>query len=184
MCGFFDCFVECSGDHRDLHVLTPPLPSRRSSDLLFIGAPVFWLNENLTLLICFLSAATVWLTPAQLWNGRTLDWLDGVGLAAYAVYGAAKALANGVAPVPSFGLGVLTACLGGIIRDILAGQPSIIMRPELYVTAAALAPGLMVAPNRSGLPPRLASCTAAIVGFALRAGAIRFHLSLPVYDHQ
>src|SRR3546814_5672762 len=78
---------------------------------LLIGAPVFWLNENLTLLICFLSAATVWLTPAQLWNGRTLDWLDGVGLAAYAVYGAAKALANGVAPVPSFGLGVLTACL-------------------------------------------------------------------------
>src|SRR3546814_1112995 len=40
---------------------------------LLIGAPVFWLNENLTLLICFLSAATVWLTPAQLWNGRTLD---------------------------------------------------------------------------------------------------------------
>src|SRR3546814_7310835 len=54
------------------------------------------------------------------------------------LFRSAKALANGVAPVPSFGLGVLTACLGGIIRDILAGQPSIIMRPELYVTAAAL----------------------------------------------
>src|SRR3546814_19559828 len=87
---------------------------------LLIGAPVFWLNENLTLLICFLSVATVWLTPAQLWNGRTLDWLDGVGLAAYAVYGAAKALANGVAPVPSFGLVVFSACSGGILWYILA----------------------------------------------------------------
>src|SRR3546814_20763268 len=32
---------------------------------LLIGAPVFWLHENLTLLICFLSAATVWLTLAD-----------------------------------------------------------------------------------------------------------------------
>src|SRR3546814_15820191 len=95
-----------------------------------------------------------------------------------------RSLANGVAPVPSFGLGVLTACLGGIIRDILAGQPSIIMRPELYVTAAALSSGLMVALTLAGLPIWMAAFTAAIVGFALRAGAIRFHLSLPVYDRK
>src|SRR3546814_12243729 len=79
---------------------------------------------------------------------------------------------------------VLTACLGGIIRAILAGQPSIIMRLELYVTAAALSSGLMVALTLAGLPIWMAACTAAIVGFALRAGAIRFHLSLPVYDPQ
>ena len=41
-------------------------------------------------------------------------------------------------------MGVLTACAGGIIRDVLAGEPSILMRPELYVTAAALASGLFV----------------------------------------
>ena len=35
----------------------------------------------------------------------------------------------------------MTACAGGIIRDVLAGEPSILMRPELYVTAAALVRG-------------------------------------------
>ena len=71
-------------------------------------------------------------------------WFDAAGLAAYATYGAAKALSYGVAPVPAFGMGVLTACAGGIIRDVLAGEPSILMRPELYVTAAALSAGLFV----------------------------------------
>ena len=72
-------------------------------------------------------------------------------MAAYATYGAAKALGYGVAPVPAFAMGVLTACVGGIIRDVLAGEPSILMRPELYVTAAALASGLFVALALAGL---------------------------------
>ena len=57
--------------------------------------------------------------------------------------GAAKALGYGVPPVPAALMGVVTACVGGIIRDVLAGEPSILMRPELYVTAAALAAGLL-----------------------------------------
>jgi len=52
------------------------------------------------------------------------------------VFGTAKALAWGVAPVPALMMGVITGCVGGTIRDILAGVPSIIMRPEIYVTAA------------------------------------------------
>ena len=44
----------------------------------------------------------------------------------------------GLAPLPAFAMGVLTGCLGGIVRDVLAGEPSILLRPELYVTAAAL----------------------------------------------
>src|SRR3546814_18968848 len=65
-------------------------------------------------------------------------------LGAYALFGAAKALSFGVPPLPAAVMGVFTACVGGIIRDTLAGEPSILMRPELYVTAAALAAALYV----------------------------------------
>ena len=51
---------------------------------------------------------------------------------------------QGVAPVTAALMGVITGCVGGIIRDVLAGRPSILMRPELYVTAAALAALLCV----------------------------------------
>ena len=148
---------------------------------LLIGAPVFWVHGNAILLICFVAGLAVWISPGSLWKGRALDWLDAVGLAAYATYGAAKGLAFGLAPLPAMAMGVLTACLGGIIRDVLAGEPSIQMRPELYVTAAALAAALMVGLLLAGVPAALAGVVAAAAGFALRAGAIHFGWKLPAY---
>jgi uncharacterized membrane protein YeiH len=148
---------------------------------LLIGAPVFWVHENATLLICFAAALAIWISPGKLWQGRALPWLDAAGLAAYATYGAAKGLAFGLAPLPAVAMGVLTACLGGIVRDVLAGEPSILMRPELYVTAAALSAALMVGLLLAGVPAALAGLVAATAGFALRAGAIHFGWKLPAY---
>ena len=148
---------------------------------LLVGAPVFWTGENWTLVICFAAAAIVWVAPQRLWGGRALLWFDAAGLAAYATYGAAKGLAYGVAPVPAFAMGVLTACLGGIIRDVLAGEPSILMRPELYVTAAALSSGLIVILATAGAPYGVSAVIAAVAGFALRAAAIARGWSLPGY---
>lgn len=148
---------------------------------LLIGAPVFWVHTNGTLLICMSAGLLVWLTSRQRFAGRALLWFDAAGLAAYATYGAAKALVYGVAPVPAFGMGVLTACAGGIIRDVLAGEPSILMRPELYVTAAALAAGLFVTLSMAGVAGWVAVAIAAVAGFALRGIAIARGWSLPAY---
>jgi len=148
---------------------------------LLIGAPVFWISENITLLICLAAGLIVWLMPARIWRGKALLWLDAAGLAAYASFGAAKGLAFGVAPLPAVGMGVLTACLGGIIRDVLAGEPSILMRSELYVTAAALAAMLTVGLILAGLPATSAGLVGALAGFGLRGGAIWQGWSLPAY---
>jgi uncharacterized membrane protein YeiH len=148
---------------------------------LLIGAPVFWAHTNWTLLICIFAALGVWLTSSRKWSGRALAWFDAAGLAAYATYGAAKSLSFGIAPVPAFAMGVMTACVGGIIRDTLAGEPSILMKPELYVTAAALSAGLFVALVLLGVPGVIAALVAAIAGFALRGAAIAKGLSLPAY---
>ncbi|WP_114951311.1 trimeric intracellular cation channel family protein [Sphingosinicella terrae] len=148
---------------------------------LLIGAPVFWMDENWMLLICFAAALLVWMTPARFWGGRTLLWLDAAGVAAYATFGASKAMLFGVAPVPAFMMGVLTACLGGIVRDVLAGEPSILMRPELYVTAAALSAGLVVGLALAGAPALGGALVAALAGFTLRCAAIERGWSLPSY---
>jgi uncharacterized membrane protein YeiH len=149
---------------------------------LLIGAPVFWIAENTVLLICIAAALIVWLLPRRLLEGRLIDWLDAAGLAAYASFGAAKGLAFGVAPIPAIGMGVLTACLGGIARDVLAGQPSILMRPELYVTAAALSAALTVGLMLAGLPGAIAGPIAFLAGFGLRGAAILHGWALPRYS--
>ena len=78
-------------------------------------------------------------------------------------------------------MGVLTACVGGIIRDVLAGEPSVLMRRELYVTPAALSAGLFVALTLAGVGVWVAAVIATVAGFALRGGAIMRGWSLPHY---
>ena len=149
---------------------------------LLIGAPVFWIHENWMLLICLAAALIVWFTPLRLWGGRGIIWADAVGIAAYATYGAAKGLAFGVAPIPAVGMGVVTACVGGIVRDVLAGEPSILLRQEFYVTAAALSAGLMVALSVGGAAELVAGTIAVSAGFGLRALAIIRCWTLPTYQ--
>lgn len=148
---------------------------------LLIDAPVFWIHDSRASATCLAVAVVIWLTPARWWQGEALDWFDAVGLAAYAVFGAAKALKYGVPPLPAVLMGVVTGCFGGIIRDVLAGEPSIVLRPELYITPAALAAALHVGLVLAGLPSLTAGLIAAAAGFALRAAAIRWRLALPAY---
>jgi len=78
-------------------------------------------------------------------------------------------------------MGVMTACAGGIIRDVLAAEPSILMRPELYVTAAALTAGLFVGLALLGVSAWVAAAVAIAAGFGLRGVAIARGWSLPAY---
>jgi uncharacterized membrane protein YeiH len=155
---------------------------------LLIGAPVFWMQDPWVAAVCLGTALIAWFTPVRLWDGKLFAYADGAGLAAYAVLGSAKALAYGIPPVPAALMGIITGCVGGIIRDVVAGRPSIIMQPELYVTAAALSSALCVAGMLAGVQLGLADgwvwAIAFASGFALRAAAIRWQIGLPSYGQQ
>ena len=146
---------------------------------LLIGAPVFWVRDPWVAPICLAVALIAWFTPRAWWQGTLLEWLDAGGLAAYATLGAAKALVFGIAPVPAVVMGVVTGCVGGIVRDVLAGRPSILMRPELYVTAAALSASLCVLGKLANLPDAATWTIAVLGGFGLRAAALVWGLALP-----
>ena len=153
---------------------------------LLIGAPVFWVRDPWVAPVCLGVAAAVWLTPQRWWaktEGKIglLEWADAAGLAAYAVLGTAKALSYGVPPVPAILMGVITGCVGGIIRDVLAGVPSILLRPELYVTAAALSAALCAGSRLLGIPDALGWSVAVLAGFVLRGAAMGWGLALPGY---
>jgi uncharacterized membrane protein YeiH len=85
----------------------------------------------------------------------------------------------GVSPVSAVAAGVITACVGGVIRDITVGVPTNLMRHELYVTAALAASVLFVALSGIGLLAPWPAVVGVIAGFALRGAAIRWKLALP-----
>ena len=148
---------------------------------LLIGAPGFWIQRPDYLAICLGAAVVVWFSKADRWPQTALLWFDAVGMAAYAVIGAAKSYALGVPPLPSIVMGVLTASFGGIIRDVLAGEPSILMRREIYVSAAALGATTYVVLVGFGVDRTVAGGLGVAAGFTLRALAIARGIALPSY---
>lgn len=148
---------------------------------LLIDAPVFWVMRPGYLIVSLAVAIGVWVVGERTWRMGALLWLDALGLAAYAVVGAAKALSLGVHPVTATVMGVLTAAFGGIIRDVLAGEPSVLLRREIYITAALLGATVFVALASLGLDRLLAGAIGFVAGFALRAAALRWGWSLPAF---
>lgn len=148
---------------------------------LLIGAPVFWVQDWRYIAVCLAAAVAVWLVGQRDWRFRALLWLDAAGLAAYGVMGAAKAEAVGAAPLICIVMGALTACFGGVVRDLVAGQPSILLRREITVSAALLAATLYVAARAFDAPIWPAAIAAAACGFGLRAGALAWGWRLPAF---
>ena len=146
---------------------------------LLLGLPVFWVQDWRYVGICIAASVVIWMIGRRDWRFRALLWLDAIGLGAYGVLGAAKAEAVGAAPLICIVMGALTACFGGIVRDLLAGQPSILLRREITVSAALLAATVYVVLRMPDLSPWPAAVVAALCGFGLRAGALRYGWSLP-----
>lgn len=146
---------------------------------LLIGAPVFWIANPTYLAVAVATSCGLWLVARPGWRLNALLWLDAVGMAAYAVVGSAKALDLGVPPLPAIVMGAITASVGGIIRDVLAGEPSILLRREIYITAALAAATVYICLTLAGMPYGVAGPIAFAVGFGLRACALRFDWRLP-----
>ena len=121
----------------------------------------------------------------RLGANKVLLWADAAGLALFAVTGTLTALASS-APYSSAALmGTITASFGGILRDVLAGEPPILLHSrDLYVTAAAAGAISTVIFHWFGLPLALVMGLGCAVGFSLRAMSILAGWSLPDYPKQ
>jgi uncharacterized membrane protein YeiH len=151
-------------------------------DLILGETPVFWVQRPVYLVVCVAMAALVYFTAHLVESRyRLLLWLDAIGLAAFAVMGAAKGLALTGSPITAIVTGMMTATFGGILRDLLAGEPSVLMRPELYVSAALAGAGVFVAASLFGAPLVVASAIGVVSAFAVRGGAIRFGWAFSPY---
>jgi uncharacterized membrane protein YeiH len=148
---------------------------------LLIGAPVFWVRDPGYSIVCAAMAVLIWLTRGRGLSGKTLLWLDAAGLSVYAVVGAGKALGLGVSPVVCVVMGVITATFGGIIRDVLANEPSILLRRELYISAAIVSATVFIVLRVLDVDGAWASAVAVALGFGVRAGAILQGWHLPAF---
>jgi uncharacterized membrane protein YeiH len=155
---------------------------------LLLGIPVFWVVDPRDVIVCVVVAAVTFvLGPKRVSaleggrRGRVLLWADALGLALFAVVGTQKALAAGAPLLSAISLGTVTAAFGGIIRDIFAATTPLVLRKEIYVTAAALGATVQVIALIAGLDTIVAGAIGFLAAFVLRALAILRRWSLPAF---
>ena len=149
-------------------------------DLLLGSTPVNWLLHPLYVYIVIGAVALTYLFRTQVVALRRSRFLfDTIGIALYTVAGLQKALAFDLGPLIAVMLGVVSATFGGVIRDVLSGEPPLIFRREIYASAC-LAGGVVFLLVTALLGESAATVTAILVVFLIRFFAIKYRWSLSI----
>jgi uncharacterized membrane protein YeiH len=151
-------------------------------DLLLGIAPVFWITAPLYVVLCTCIAVLLFLAAPMLESRfRVLLWADAAGLAVFSVIGTERALAVGAPAVVAILMGMITATFGGLVRDVLCAEVPLILRREIYATAAAAGAVVYAGLAALGVARPPTALAAFLAAFAIRAIGIWLGLSLPQY---
>lgn len=108
-------------------------------DMLIGNTPVVWMKDLTYLLIIALGAFTAIIFRKKLMYFRkSLFLFDTIGLGIFTIIGIEKGIEAGLHPVVCITLGTMTACFGGVVRDILCNDIPVIFRKEIYATICIL----------------------------------------------
>lgn len=149
---------------------------------VILNVPVFWLQVPGMVLLAAAVALLVYFT-AHLVERRfpLLLWADAVGMGLFAVLGAETAQRAGATPWVAVLMGAITATFGGVLRDIICMELPLMLRREIYATAAVLGAALYVLLSAAGFGRDIAISAGALSAILVRGAAIRHGWSLPAY---
>lgn len=111
-----------------------------------------------------------------------LTTLDAGGLALFAIGGATKALSYEIHPFLAILMGTITGVGGGTVRDMLLAHVPVVLRADVYATAAMFGAAVFVAGVKLNLSARAAAIVGGTACFALRMTAVMYHWSLPAFN--
>jgi uncharacterized membrane protein YeiH len=151
-------------------------------DVLLDRHPIFWIAEP-TYLIVISVAAVFTLVYVRLRPppGNALLFADALGLALFALSGAQIAEMAGLSPIVAVLMGTITGVAGGILRDMLCAEIPLILRRDIYATAAIVGTSLYFLAEAVGVPRPWAFALGMVVVVVLRVLAILWGLRLPTF---
>lgn len=149
-------------------------------DILIGETPVSWMG-NLTYAYVIV-AATVFaiVFKSKIDYLRTSLFLfDTIGIGLYTVVGVEKGISAGLEPIICIALGTISACFGGVIRDILCNEIPVIFRKEIYATACIVGGLSYFLIRKLPIDNNVVFIISGAVVIIIRLIAVRFKVSLP-----
>ncbi|HEY9022396.1 MAG: trimeric intracellular cation channel family protein [Paracoccaceae bacterium] len=152
-------------------------------DVLLNREFVFWVAEPTYIAIACTAALVVFFTAHLLESRyRALIWLDSLALAVAVPAGVGVAMGLGQPAAIVLIMGMVTGCLGGLMRDVVCNEvPLVLKQGELYASAAFAGAGAALIAREAGADTLTALASCAVLTWVLRAGSLAFGWRLPVY---
>lgn len=150
---------------------------------MVLGVPVFWLQDFTYVGVALAATVAAFVLERRLRDTYTLLlYLDGLACALFTVLAIDKTLGLAHSAAVAVVMGIVTGIGGGLIRDVLIGEPTLLTRKELYATPILLG-GLLYVGLLLIVPERheLAAPASAAALFLMRAAAIHFGLTYPAW---
>ena len=155
-------------------------------DMMIGDLPVSWMkNINYSIIIIITTGVVIFFNKTIENFQKTLLIFDSIGLGFFTILGIQKGIAFGLHPAICIALGTVTACFGGVIRDISLNNIPLIFQKEIYATACILGGIIyfLLLQTSSGIGLIEALCIIFIV--LARILAVRYNWSLPgIYQQQ
>ena len=149
-------------------------------DLLLDRRPIFWIEDPTYLLVCVLAAGATLVYARLLRPPRgSLLVADAFGLSVFTFIGARAAYEAGAAAPIVVLMGTVTGVAGGIMRDVLCTEVPLILRREIYATAAIAGATVFVVLTALGAAGPLVALPTVATVFGLRLTALRLDLHVP-----
>lgn len=149
-------------------------------DILLGDLPVSWMRNLFYPLLILATMIITILFRKIVGNFQaTLLVFDSLGLGFFTLFGLQKGIAFGLHPGICVVLGTITACFGGVIRDISPGTIPLIFQKEVYASASILGGVVYFLLLLTAMPQYVVEVIVITVIFAMRLFAVRFKLSLP-----
>ena len=149
-------------------------------DILIGQTPVGWMTNMTFTYVIFFSAVFAVLFRSKINYLRTSLFLfDTIGIGLYTVVGIEKGISAGLHPIICIALGTISACFGGVIRDILCNEIPVVFRKEIYATACILGGITYFLARKLPIEGDFVFIIAGIVVMLIRIVAVKFKISLP-----
>lgn len=150
-------------------------------DILIGVHPVSWMTNMDLVYTILLSVLVTFIFRKHLAKLRkTLFLFDTIGIGLYTVVGVEIGLSNGLHPVICITLGCISACFGGVIRDILVNEIPVIFRKNIYATACILGGIVYTSLHKLGVPINITFIVAALSVIITRLLAVIYNIQLPL----
>jgi uncharacterized membrane protein YeiH len=149
-------------------------------DILIGETPVSWMNDMTYTYVILTSAIFAVIFRKKIDYLRTSLFLfDTIGIALYTLVGIEKGINAELHPIICIALGTMTACFGGVIRDILCNEIPVIFRKEIYATACILGGVTYFLLTRFPIDNNLVFIISGVVVITIRLLAVKFKIALP-----